>query len=109
MDARAKPVFAQGDEGKFLAKENSLVCLLFLHGRWPDRRARGVAQITPLMKVRALPSLSAAADARRELPFPTHLRLSWIAILYALHKHFCWAFFDIRNEKYALDSGLAPN
>ena len=27
-----------------------------------------------------------------------------IAILYALDKHYCWAFFDIQNEKYALDT-----
>jgi len=32
--------------------------------------------------------------------------LEAIAILYALHKHYCWAFFDIRNEKYALDTQL---
>ena len=62
-----------------------------------------------LSKVRALPSLSAAADALKELPIFSPAALRWIAILYALHKHFCWAFFDIRNEKYELDSGLAPN
>lgn len=54
VDARTKPVFAQGDEGKFLAQENSLVRLLL---RRRKRRNSGrptlAWKILPLTKVLA--------------------------------------------------------
>jgi hypothetical protein len=72
----------------------------------------------PLAVVRRIPKLTKVlADLRIPAQVPKGIKrlrsqrssLAWIAILYAPDKHFCWAFFDIRNEKYALDSGLARN
>jgi hypothetical protein len=106
MDARTKTVIVQGDEGKFLAKEKIFGALAFWSRPEAQFAARGKFCLLP--SVGGIPVLFAGwPQAYIEDPSLTRSTPSAIAILYAPDKHYCWAFFDIRNEKYALDRRLA--
>jgi len=111
MDARTKPAIVQGEEGKFLAKEKLFSVLAFLAKAVAGFACPATRDFRALTKVPGGAGIFIlTTDGLIELtPFLTTRHGGRIAILYAPDKHYCWAFFDIRNGKYALDTGLAPH
>lgn len=96
-------MFAQGDEGKFLAKEKLFSLLAFgAEGEAKFAKAcvrRGIAWLTKvsLSVAVACCGLMAMAEPQRIWAQATH---GLTAILHAPDSHDCLVFFDIWNEEY---------